>query len=778
MPNTQIAYPFDPTGRAPTNRITGERQVLTPGDWKQYHTIIPLKAPYFGASIKLRHQPSNRILEEGKDYSLTHRFHEASIKLGKPVYASITLKDPKLKGVIEFLEYQTVGGEWTKNKTEIEEILAQELSSPAITLWDEIVDLPKDFPVVDHEFDVKDLTGAKEITREIYRVYEAIMLRYSGDGQGNVDQGLISHAANKDNPHEVDKEDVGLALVHNAGFATDEEAMEGIANLVYLNPRGARLLFDKLIANTDGSIESLRIKLEELNRAIIDPTNYYPKDQINALLDEKLDRTAAAQDSQRLEGKDLTEVLALAGQSIETNFQWDALQGQETKWQALLDFVMDSGMNAAPVVFRFTGSYSEDTPQMSAVYSIWSPTEGSYRLKCLEGSPEYQMLGIVPTSTHARLYTRSIGPRGSVSVQVLYSNRPATRVSDEPIVQVVPQNYQPFYTLMKPDTVETPDWMSCNIVKGSDTSELRQQTTDLALMVEELSPVEWNRRTRPVSRDTYVQWTVDQDKVIFTRSGDTLTQHGLYSDLIPGNYQIDVTINPDQDMGGSDHGGYVGVSAIQVEIGGVSYSIDVMRTPGKEVNRHPNNRLWNISLNQRRDNQIELGSISTGFKWGDGVVDQARQYESFEPTNNGWTALGPVSIRVVKTSTKLQVWLVDGDTITQSLPNWEIEFNDPRIAGLFTDRPVRWGLITDGYTSKAVWKLMKYPHQHPAYYLVDERRYEFYNGDAWVTNQPIPQSHFYHSPVSGMYWRRLKSGKLVPVYIAAQAQVETMVPTI
>lgn len=123
MAQTTVTYPFDPTGHAASNKITGERQILTPPDWSDFYFILPTASPYYADSLTMKLIPSGKVLVEGVDYNPSHRFYDASIQTAKPVYGSISFLDKTLSGVIEY-GYQTLGGDWVINTQQRAQVLA------------------------------------------------------------------------------------------------------------------------------------------------------------------------------------------------------------------------------------------------------------------------------------------------------------------------------------------------------------------------------------------------------------------------------------------------------------------------------------------------------------------------------------------------------------------------------------------------------------------------------------------------------------------------------
>lgn len=227
MADIIYAYPFDPTAAATTNKIISEKQTLIPPDWKDYYFVIPKFAPFFEEGLELYVLPEGRKLEAGKDYVLSHLFHDASLAVGKPVYGSITFYDRSLTGVLEQF-YQTLGGEWTIDEQTANEILINHTANPRITTWESVVELPSRFPVIDHEWDLDDMVGMTEVRDAIASIAVAM-----GETTDNL---FAEHLERTDNPHAVTKAQVGLGNVANYPAATQAEAEIGLSNTRFMTP--------------------------------------------------------------------------------------------------------------------------------------------------------------------------------------------------------------------------------------------------------------------------------------------------------------------------------------------------------------------------------------------------------------------------------------------------------------------------------------------------------------------------------------------------------------
>lgn len=228
-------YPFDPTGSATTNAVANERHVLSPPAWTDYYFIVPKYAPYFRDSLRVIHRPSGKLLVEGQDYHCTHYFHAASHGVARRVYGSITFLDKTLTGVAE-ISYQTIGGDWILDGSQDLSRLTNTQLNPRITTWEQVIDVPYQFPPIDHQWDLEDLKGVEAILPILEEMTEAIRESAGSD--------FALHINDKNNPHSVTKAQVGLDQVQNFPLANIAEAQAGTVNTRYMTPVRTKNLID------------------------------------------------------------------------------------------------------------------------------------------------------------------------------------------------------------------------------------------------------------------------------------------------------------------------------------------------------------------------------------------------------------------------------------------------------------------------------------------------------------------------------------------------------
>ncbi len=252
-PGTYIPV-FDPTGNKAENKVTNELHTLTAETDRNFHVIVPLFAPFFYEGFKLYLKEAGASttyneLEEGTDYIFAYSFLGATRGTAKPVYGAISLINNQLSGIFK-LEYQALGGNWSLNQNTLNTILSNQIQNPRSTSWEQIVQLPTVFPVIDHEWNLKDLIGASDLVEAIEKV--STSLTTTGGGGGNSNEALLlinTHIEETNNPHSTTKAQVGLDKVNNFPTATDIQAVETTNDTTYVTPRSANLAANKVVTD-------------------------------------------------------------------------------------------------------------------------------------------------------------------------------------------------------------------------------------------------------------------------------------------------------------------------------------------------------------------------------------------------------------------------------------------------------------------------------------------------------------------------------------------------
>ena len=175
MPNLPV-YPFDPTGVASTNLISGEEQAIQAVNFKDSYLIIPDVAPFYGDSIVVKYTDTVSTLKtlvEGIDYSLVLPYWVATKSIGKLIYGGIIIFNTSLTGTIS-LDYQTIGGQWASNSSEALVKLTEEIYNPRTVVWDVLVSIQTTFPPFDHTESVQNIFGMDLLTSKLSSVMGTI----------------------------------------------------------------------------------------------------------------------------------------------------------------------------------------------------------------------------------------------------------------------------------------------------------------------------------------------------------------------------------------------------------------------------------------------------------------------------------------------------------------------------------------------------------------------------------------------------------------------------
>ena len=229
------SYTFDPHARVPANLITNERHTLTPKNGYTFHYIIPDYAPFYIKDLKVykkTQQGAKTYLVEGVDFVVGYEFIQAVNSTGIPVYGAISFINRNLTGDI-YLDYRTVGGAWTISQNKIAEIIADLQYNPIITTWEQVANIPYQFPPTAHSHDVKDLTSFSDLLAVLRRLGENL-----NGGGGSVNQQQIIDIVER-TITSGGKASVGLSNLRNLEILPLNNGNNNTDNY-YVTPRGVR----------------------------------------------------------------------------------------------------------------------------------------------------------------------------------------------------------------------------------------------------------------------------------------------------------------------------------------------------------------------------------------------------------------------------------------------------------------------------------------------------------------------------------------------------------
>jgi len=234
MSTGQYSYALDTTGINPANLITDELHTVTAVNDRTYHFIVPTFAPFFANTLRLAKVDGQNLipLVEGVDWHPSLQFHGASIVTAKPVYGAISFTDLQFAGTVQIEQYQTLGGEYTLDLPTMNQVIGDIVYNPRGLSWEQVTNLQKMFPPIDHPWDFNNLAGTEELIDAIGRIEAAILAGATTD--------LDAHIRDQLNPHRTNKNQVGLSLVENFPPATLIQAIQGTSNTSLITPMTLR----------------------------------------------------------------------------------------------------------------------------------------------------------------------------------------------------------------------------------------------------------------------------------------------------------------------------------------------------------------------------------------------------------------------------------------------------------------------------------------------------------------------------------------------------------
>lgn len=218
---TVIEYPFDSTGELVSNLVIGDVKTAAP-QTTGYVYIVPDAAPFYEEGFQMRRTDTNALLVEGVDFFFTHRFESASVNTTKPVFGSVSFYFGGFTGEVT-MRYQTVGGGWVLNTNQVLEELYNRTINPRIVYWEQVVDYPALFPLIDHGHAAEDTTTFADVIAAVNQI------------------ALVMEQSNEE----------------NSEYATSAEALAGIRNDRIISPATMALVVNSAISgNVSNTIKT------------------------------------------------------------------------------------------------------------------------------------------------------------------------------------------------------------------------------------------------------------------------------------------------------------------------------------------------------------------------------------------------------------------------------------------------------------------------------------------------------------------------------------------
>lgn len=244
-----LEYPYDVSGGAPSNRITGECHTVTfsnkPGNW----FITPNVTPFYTSGFKLYQldYAGRPILIPTNEYRFEYVDKE---RASERIADSVRLMLPQ-EGVY-YIDYQAVGGNGCLNRKFLTDIVLKNTFDGRVIDFSAIDNPPSIYRQGAHSLNITDSTSG--YTRLIYSLNEIAL---------NIKPALpvdilpfAAHIADvKTNPHGANKFSVNLENVQNYPLSTEVDIRNTTNDVSYLTPYMAyKLWYTYIMSDVYGKV--------------------------------------------------------------------------------------------------------------------------------------------------------------------------------------------------------------------------------------------------------------------------------------------------------------------------------------------------------------------------------------------------------------------------------------------------------------------------------------------------------------------------------------------
>lgn len=341
-----ILYPLDPTGRAPSNRISDEEHVI---GVNRYRAFALRGGPFFvNDLLVVKDLETNNQLVMGRDYTPLYNIPSAiKVAQGKKICGVILIHNPKVSTRIS-VSYQVLGAQFTSMNDVIAKALEDLELDNRNTYWRHILEKPSLFQAAPHDHDVGDIFGFEYHIAVLNDLVEAVrtgsskvvdeLLEKLKSDIATVTRLVNDHKSDTSNPHRVTPGQINVydKTEINKKLADIQRQFEGLeprfkdaldkikANLERINTNTNNLIaHGRRVTNIETRFNSYNTVIAELNTSI---------DEINQNIRTLKSRVDAVESTVNTHSG---QISALAQKDAELKRLIDALTGRVTAAESL-----------------------------------------------------------------------------------------------------------------------------------------------------------------------------------------------------------------------------------------------------------------------------------------------------------------------------------------------------------------------------------------------------------------------------------------------------------
>jgi len=258
--NSQLIHlPLDLLGTAATNKVAAELHVVAATG---YRAIVLDRGPFFTRGLVVRNADSLEVLEPNVHYKAVQLHIDASLRATQEV-CCVLLIEPTTPGTRFEVDAQMIGGEYSGTVASLRQMIESLDLDNRTVRWGDLIDVPDYFPPTAHWHDIGDVFGFEYLVAELHQIRRAIIMgdqaafdeirayfnrlfdtlrNQLGDLTGEIED----HINDRDNPHQVTKEQVGLSNLGNYPVANQTIAAAGESNVHYMTALSVKYAINAL----------------------------------------------------------------------------------------------------------------------------------------------------------------------------------------------------------------------------------------------------------------------------------------------------------------------------------------------------------------------------------------------------------------------------------------------------------------------------------------------------------------------------------------------------
>lgn len=233
----RFSYPWNPFQDLVSNDIKGE--IASVSISPQGAIIIPRAAPLFSRNVTIKLQGSSRPLSlEMGEYSFLYPYEIFTGKYQRLVFGAILI--PNVTQASNFIiDYSTIGAEFVLDDIAYAEAVANTLTSPRTASWEQVVNVPAEFPSDPHPHPASDTYNYHDMTVYLKSYIESLL---STGNPASLQSLLQAHLdANLHDAHGGTLADLGVEHLQDFPIATEAD-LTGESNEVLITVNSAKRL--------------------------------------------------------------------------------------------------------------------------------------------------------------------------------------------------------------------------------------------------------------------------------------------------------------------------------------------------------------------------------------------------------------------------------------------------------------------------------------------------------------------------------------------------------